>query len=66
MTCPCKDCQIREVGCHGKCSSYKDWKNEQDDIRAARIQEATIREIMYRPKRRSAIYSKKHLNQFIK
>ena len=26
MTCPCKDCEFRQPGCHSKCEVYKDWK----------------------------------------
>ena len=28
MTCPCKDCKKRCVGCHGKCRNYKTWKRQ--------------------------------------
>lgn len=36
MECPCKPCDIREVGCHATCISYMRWKKEQDDIRKKR------------------------------
>lgn len=26
-TCPCKGCVNRELGCHGKCASYAEYKN---------------------------------------
>lgn len=26
---PCKDCQVREVGCHAKCKMFKDYKDLQ-------------------------------------
>lgn len=26
--CPCKDCEARELECHGKCEPYKQWKAE--------------------------------------
>jgi hypothetical protein len=30
MTCPCKGCTDREIGCHSKCSKYIEWKSEWD------------------------------------
>lgn len=30
MTCPCKGCTDREIGCHAKCSKYIEWKTEWD------------------------------------
>lgn len=30
MTCPCKGCTNREIGCHSKCSKYIEWKAEWD------------------------------------
>ena len=30
MTCPCKGCTDREIGCHSKCSKYIEWKAEWD------------------------------------
>ena len=29
MKVPCKDCEYREVGCHGKCHSYQLYKQEK-------------------------------------
>ncbi len=26
MKPPCKDCEVRSVGCHGGCSKYQSWK----------------------------------------
>lgn len=26
MTAPCKDCNDRQLGCHGTCERYKKWK----------------------------------------
>lgn len=31
---PCKDCQDRQVGCHGKCNKYKKYKKELEAIKA--------------------------------
>ncbi len=39
MKCPCKDCERRSVGCHGKCDDYKEWKNKHDAVRQKERQE---------------------------
>lgn len=36
MNAPCKDCPIRAIGCHANCDKYKDFRTEQDKVRAAR------------------------------
>ena len=28
---PCKDCEKREQGCHGKCQEYIDYRKECDE-----------------------------------
>ena len=30
---PCKDCSDREIGCHGKCNIYKQWKIDLNKLR---------------------------------
>lgn len=40
--CPCKDCGEREVGCHSRCESFRDWEkrhreNKKKEQRAAQI-----------------------------
>lgn len=30
MKAPCKDCPDREVGCHGKCDKYAQFKEERN------------------------------------
>ena len=32
---PCKDCQKREVGCHGNCTDYIQWAKEKRDLNNA-------------------------------
>lgn len=27
--CPCNGCEDRQIGCHGKCERYNDWKKER-------------------------------------
>ena len=39
MTGPCKDCQRREIGCHGKCTEYVKYREEWDRVKA-RMKEA--------------------------
>ena len=37
MTAPCKGCQLREPGCHGKCEAYREyraWKDEEAAYKA--------------------------------
>ena len=31
--CPCKGCDKREVGCHGKCTDFKTYQDELQIIR---------------------------------
>lgn len=31
MTCPCKDCEFRQPGCHSKCEVYKEWRKTIDE-----------------------------------
>ncbi|HNX81714.1 MAG TPA: hypothetical protein PKL77_06165 [Candidatus Omnitrophota bacterium] len=37
MNCPCKDCQSREVSCHGKCVAYAAYREEIGRILQNRI-----------------------------
>ena len=41
LVCPCKDCKIREVGCHSVCGLYKEWYKE-DHKRRLQIKLARI------------------------
>ena len=29
---PCRDCNDRAVGCHGRCERYQEWKRDRDAI----------------------------------
>ena len=31
-TAPCKGCEKRELGCHGKCEAYKEFRKKYDEI----------------------------------
>lgn len=35
LHCPCKDCPDREVGCHGKCKRYAEWRKVLEEKRHA-------------------------------
>lgn len=43
MICPCKGCEDRIAGCHGKCENYKEWKRAigsyTEEVRQARARE---------------------------
>lgn len=30
MSCPCKFCGDREIGCHSTCKSYLDWRSDRE------------------------------------
>lgn len=36
MKIPCKDCQDRKLGCHGKCDKYSEYRKCQDEANAKR------------------------------
>ena len=46
---PCKNCELREVGCHAKCKAYIDWAKEheaaRENDRTERIIDFTIRKL---------------------
>lgn len=31
-TSPCKECEEREVGCHGRCEKYQAYRSELDKV----------------------------------
>lgn len=33
LVCPCKDCNKRHEKCHGSCDQYKNWNEEQKDVK---------------------------------
>lgn len=45
MTAPCKGCQLREPGCHGKCPAYQAFRADKD-------RENQINLMMQRPRSR--------------
>ena len=46
--CPCKGCGLRQVGCHGECQKYAEWRNEEhkrtEDYRRKKQVDAEIAE----------------------
>ena len=32
MPCPCRNCEKRDIGCHGSCDDYKAWRAWRDDV----------------------------------
>ena len=30
MKCPCKGCDNRKLGCHGRCKEYHAWQNDNE------------------------------------
>lgn len=36
---PCRDCEQREIGCHGRCEQYKAYRDSIDAAKAAREKE---------------------------
>lgn len=41
---PCKDCEKRELGCHGKCAEYLEFKEQQHifDLQMAKIRDCNV------------------------
>ena len=37
MICPCKACTDREIGCHGECARYKEWRRMFEKERESRV-----------------------------
>ena len=38
METPCKDCEDREIGCHGKCEKYKEHQERCKEDRGKRFE----------------------------
>jgi len=36
---PCKGCSEREIGCHGSCEKYSEYRSAMDDIRKKQLEE---------------------------
>lgn len=43
---PCWHCANRELGCHGSCALYAEWKNKHDEVREADRKEREINRII--------------------
>ena len=45
---PCRDCNNRCVGCHGKCSGYAEFKNTLNEVTEKRITAERLEKECYR------------------
>lgn len=41
---PCKGCKRREVGCHGRCDDYSEFRKSLDEEKKSRVEDQCIRE----------------------
>lgn len=46
MIAPCKDCTLRQLGCHSTCFQYKSWKQEVDRVNSIMNQERRINNVI--------------------
>ncbi len=46
MICPCKDCDIRYIGCHDKCTDYINWKSDKDRLNETIHNEKLIKSVI--------------------
>lgn len=37
--CPCRGCEMRNIGCHGRCDSYSEWRDEYAKMKAQMVAE---------------------------
>lgn len=42
LRAPCKNCELREVGCHAKCKAYIEWAKEHEALREKNRTERVI------------------------
>lgn len=45
MRCPCKGCDRRKLGCHGRCEQYKAWTASRHEINRKRYAEQDVRQL---------------------
>ena len=38
MKTPCRECKFREIGCHSKCESYKQYRASLDKLKKNTMQ----------------------------
>lgn len=50
--CPCKDCERREVGCHGVCGLYNIWCTEHRKEVDRRAKESDFDSFFKKPRKR--------------
>ena len=58
MTCPCRNCEFRHLGCHAECEVYKDFRKQFEEMRKDKARQRKIDEFI-QTKGRNAKYKKK-------
>ena len=61
--CPCKDCEVRTVGCHAKCESYNAFRKDREKKAEARHKARQID--MYMRDHRGLHYAGMRLPQYV-
>lgn len=52
MKQPCYNCPDREMGCHGRCERYKEYKVEMEIVKRKRQEESAVVDAVMEAKRR--------------
>lgn len=60
MQPPCKDCKKRELGCHGRCPEYQEFRKFRDNLNAERLKDSIIRETLKNGSANRGIYKGKN------
>lgn len=62
MKCPCKGCDHRKLGCHGRCDEYQKWSAWKIGINQKRHEDKEVRqlsrdhELKYRKNLKTGVY----------
>lgn len=60
LKAPCKGCEERQVGCHSKCTKYKQFKQEVDKMRKYEEEkQKQLVDSLYTQKKSSTWYNKR-------
>lgn len=52
-TTPCKDCENRQFGCHGKCEKYAAFRAKKEQEAKKRAEDGQLTDLMSRAKTRA-------------
>lgn len=47
MKAPCKNCEDRELGCHGSCERYLEFHDQRRLVNKKRQDDATMRDVKF-------------------